>query len=157
MKENGMRPQVVDFEGRDKISRPVNFFIVALGAAVVFHLLFFEGFLLVLPSKNFHPEKGLLFLGSILDSSQMEKRPFLSRVADNEQTVFSRHVPPRSEREYFESLKDVAKPMAGVTGRKRDVKSMFPGAYRRPVEKNASQWRAGEAADYQPLRLPDPP
>lgn len=129
-----------------------NFFLASLAAAVVVHLFLLEGFLLVVPFKNFPREKGMAFLGSILDSSQMQRRPLLKHDAEKEQAVFSRYVPPRSEKEYFKNMKDVTKPEAGARGRKKDVKSLFP-ATKHSSSKNVVPVYAGEAAEYRPLKL----
>jgi len=132
----------------------INFFVPAMAAAVIGHLLILQGFLLVVPSKHFRSATGATFLGSILDSSQMERVPFFNRSAEAERVSFLHDVPPRSEQEYFQDLKDFIKPEAGAAGQKRDVKSLFPVRSRLPAENIKSRWQAGDIVDYQPLQLP---
>jgi len=132
----------------------INFFIPAMAAAAIGHLLTLQGFLLVVPAKHFRPAISVTFLGSILDSSQMERAPFFNRSAESERIFFSRYVPPRSEQKYFQGLKDFIKPEAGIARQKRDVKSLFPVRSKSPAENIKSIWQVEDIADYQPLRLP---
>lgn len=131
----------------------INFFVPAIVVAVIGHLLILQGFLLVVPAKHFRPVTGVAFLGSILDSSQMERVSFFNRSTEGERVSFSRYVPPRSEREFFEDLKDFVKPEAATAGQKRNMKSLF-FIRPKPAPQDTSRWRAEEIADYQPLQLP---
>jgi len=128
------------------------FFTAALILAAAAHLFFFEMFSLVPSSKDFRHEKGVAFLGSILDSSQMTQMSFAKPSAETEPAPFSKYVPPRSEEEYFQALKDISKPKAGAAGRKKDVKSLFLVS-QTPQVKNAPRWEAEDVPGYQSLKF----
>lgn len=132
----------------------MNRFVVGLAIAVAVHLLVFQGFLFDVPVKRFVKPQGFSFLGSILNSSQVEGGVLLRDVPRREDAAFSGYIPPRSERKSFERLKEIDKPGAGVLSDKKDLKTIFP--IRRSSSSGVKRFEwIPVAPEYQPLRMPD--